>query len=207
MEKVDVDLEFQEIPNTFYKAELKVLPDASVNVILEAKFLIKNKRVIDYKEQTFSMRNNPIELLSTSAAQWKNNPDRKLAKATKSYSLTDAKQRAKLNQLISTLKAKNPPLGEFRGFQHNIRLKSKQPATENGFEIPYPLREQTKLQIERLLSGGVIRRSTSPFNASAFPVLKRNGKLRIVVNYRQLNGNTINETTNIPSMQKLLAGL
>ncbi len=50
----------------------------------------------------------------------------------------------------------------------------------------------------------IIKKSTSDFTSAAFPILKRNGEIRLVVDYRNLNLLTQKTNYPLPNMQDLL---
>lgn len=47
------------------------------------------------------------------------------------------------------------------------------------------MREPVKEELEKLISSGAIRKSRSPFSSPAFPIRKRNGQIRLVIDYRE----------------------
>jgi hypothetical protein len=47
--------------------------------------------------------------------------------------------------------------------------------------------DPVKKEIEKLESLNIIRKSTSTYASPAFPIFKKNGTIRIVVDYRGLN--------------------
>ena len=62
------------------------------------------------------------------------------------------------------------------------------------------------MHIEELLKLGAIRESRSPHRSTAFIVKTNNeiarGKLRMVINYKRLNDNIIDDAYNIPNKQE-----
>ena len=67
---------------------------------------------------------------------------------------------------------------------------------------PAELRE-LKAQLEELLSKGFIRPSISPWGASILFVKKKDGSLRLCIDYRQLNRVTIRNQYPLPRIDEL----
>ena len=91
---------------------------------------------------------------------------------------------------------------------HEIPLK---PGTEPKFQKIYPLNEQ-QLQalreyLDENLRKGYIRPSTSPAGYPILFVPKKNGKLRLCVDYRQLNDITIKNRYPLPLVTELQSRL
>jgi len=72
----------------------------------------------------------------------------------------------------------------------------------------YPLteleREELKKQLKELLDKGFIRKSTSPAGAPVLFVRKKDGTLRLVIDYRKLNEMTIRNLYLLPLISELL---
>ncbi|KAG0442502.1 Retrovirus-related Pol polyprotein from transposon gypsy [Dictyocoela muelleri] len=62
-------------------------------------------------------------------------------------------------------------------------------------------------EINNLVSLNIIRASKSPYSSPAFPIIKRNGKIRLVIDYRKLNKITIPDKYIFPKIQDLLSQL
>ncbi|KAL4579631.1 hypothetical protein LXL04_015785 [Taraxacum kok-saghyz] len=96
------------------------------------------------------------------------------------------------DKVVCELKIKNP--------EYIIRTKNIEPTNEyiNDF----------KLHISELLKLGVIRKSDSPQRSAAFIVRKHSEivreKSRMVINYKRLNDNTIDDSYNIPDKNVLI---
>ena len=57
--------------------------------------------------------------------------------------------------------------------------------------------------IQQLLACGTIRPSKSPFASSIVLVRKKNGKLRLCVNYRMLNDRTVKDSYALPRIEEV----
>ena len=75
------------------------------------------------------------------------------------------------------------------------------------FEKYYKEIKALEKYIKENLKKGFIRKSKSPADASIFFVLKKNGELRLVVDYRPLNEITIRDSYPLPLIQDMLEHL
>ena len=67
--------------------------------------------------------------------------------------------------------------------------------------------KELKAQLEELLSKGFIRPSTSPWGAPVLFVKKKDGSLRLCIDYRQLNRATIRNQYSLPRIDELFEKL
>src|SRR5947209_1928270 len=106
-----------------------------------------------------------------------------------------------LNLFGEKLAAQLPP---HRNFDHAIDL---QPGTEVPFGPIYPLsepqREVLREYLDRMIREGKIQSSKSPAGAPILFVPKKNGKLRMCIDYRGLNNVTIKNRYPLPLMDTL----
>ena len=98
-----------------------------------------------------------------------------------------------------------------REVDHKIEVK---PGTELPSRVPYRLSqkklEELKSQLDELLAKGYIRQSKSPYGAPVLFVDKKDGKLRLCVDYRALNKVTVKNSYPLSQIDDLfdqLAGL
>ena len=89
----------------------------------------------------------------------------------------------------------------------DIKLTSDQPVQKNYLSIPRPLYPEVKGYIEDLLNRGFIRKSTSPFSSSVVCVRKKDGGMRLCIDYRELNKKTVPDRHPIPRIQEALDSL
>jgi len=91
--------------------------------------------------------------------------------------------------------------------KHSITVYSSTPIWSPSYSIPLWYQEPFRLEIENLLELGVIELSVSKWSSSPIPVKKKNGGIRIVIDFRKLNSVTIREPLTMPSIDDILAHL
>ena len=133
---------------------------------------------------------------------------------TKPEVVTIANDDYRLNDLYNEFKDVFPQklsrLPASRGhLNHKIDLiDEKSPSSGYTKQFSTLEMEMLKKEIDNLLSMGYITLSNSPFGAPCFFVRKPHGDgFRLVVDWRNLNNNTIKDTTQLPNIADLLAQL
>ena len=92
-------------------------------------------------------------------------------------------------------------------FQHRIRLKdeSADPPRRKIYPLDAVESAALKEQLKELLDSGRIRHSASPYGAPIlFAKKKDSDKLRMCIDYRALNSNTIIDRYPLPRIDSLL---
>ena len=62
---------------------------------------------------------------------------------------------------------------------------------------------EVREHLENLLSTGIIRKSKSPWSSNIVPVRKKNGKLRLCVDYRMLNCRSTKDAYALPKIEEI----
>lgn len=88
-----------------------------------------------------------------------------------------------------------------------IRLKDDIPIQKAYASIPKPLYKEVKEYIQELLLKGWIVKSQSPYAAPIVCVRKKDGSLRLCIDYRLLNKKTVPDKHPLPRIQDLLDSL
>jgi hypothetical protein len=99
------------------------------------------------------------------------------------------------------------PLGRppDRGFEHTIELEEGgKPMITPPYRHPRRFKDEIEKAIKELLAMGHIIPSNSPFASSVFLVLKRDGTMRMCIDYRALNKKTIKNQYPIPRIDELM---
>lgn len=93
------------------------------------------------------------------------------------------------------------------GTEHSIKLVRDEVIAQKGFNFTVKILENTKKEIRDLLAKSIIRKSSSFYSGPAFSIFKKNGRIRLVVDYRRLNAITAMIEYPIPHIQDFLIQL
>jgi hypothetical protein len=92
-----------------------------------------------------------------------------------------------------------------RGFEHIIELEEgAKPVITTSYRHPKKYKDEIEKEIKELLDMGHIRPSSSPFASSVVLVKKKDGTMRMCIDYRALNKKTIKNRYPIPQIAELL---
>jgi hypothetical protein len=92
-----------------------------------------------------------------------------------------------------------------RGFEHTIELEAGAiPVITMPYRHPKRFKDEIEKAIKELLAMGHIKPNTSPFASSVVLVLKKDGTLRMCIDYRALNKKTIKNMYLIPRIDELM---
>ena len=96
--------------------------------------------------------------------------------------------------------------------KHEILLSDPKPVYVKQYRQPQNLKEEIKSQIEKLLDNGIIRPSFSPWSSPIWMVPKKAGpdgnkKWRLVIDFRKLNNQTIDDKYPLPNITNILDSL
>ena len=81
-----------------------------------------------------------------------------------------------------------PGLPPKRGFEHSIELEEgEKPVITIPYRHPHKFKEEIEKTIKELLEMGHIQPSYSPFASSVVLVKKKDGTMRMCIDYRSLN--------------------
>ena len=88
-----------------------------------------------------------------------------------------------------------------------LKLSDTTPVQKTYTSIPRPLYAEVKYYLEDLLNRGWITKSQSSYASPVVCVRKKDGGLRLCVNYRELNRETVPDRHPIPRIQETLDNL
>ena len=91
--------------------------------------------------------------------------------------------------------------------EHRIEFDDERPFKQRYRRIPPSMLDEVRDHIEQQLSAGIIRRSHSPFSSNVVLVRKKNGQLRICIDYRHLNSRTKKDNYALPRIDEILDSL
>lgn len=88
--------------------------------------------------------------------------------------------------------------------RHSIETLQTQPIRQYNNAIPYKWEAQIDEEVTNLLSRGVIREINSEWNSRIVPIKKKDGKLRMCIDFRSLNAVTIKTAFKIPLIDEII---
>ena len=95
-------------------------------------------------------------------------------------------------------------LGEVDLIEHKIQMQGHQPFHVPPRRLPYALREELECELSKLLSTECIEPSSSPYASGLVLVRKKDGSLRVCVDYRGINKDTVPDCFPIPWIDDLI---
>ena len=112
----------------------------------------------------------------------------------------------KENEILKTLIKKYPsvfssgddPPGVTPFYYHTIQVDSL-PKPKKPYPIPACFHDRVQKQIKEMVEHGTIRPSRSPIHSPLVPVVKKDGKIRLSVDFRNLNTHIINDSFPCPT--------
>ena len=90
-----------------------------------------------------------------------------------------------------------PYISFISSYSYNIPTKGS-PIRVPPRHVPAHYRSEVERQISQMLKQGIIAESSSPWMAPAVFVAKKSGELRICIDYRQLNKQTVRDAYPLP---------
>ena len=88
--------------------------------------------------------------------------------------------------------------------RHKIELYDDTPIRQQPRRFPKPVIDEVERQCEELLAMDVIEYSKSPYSSPIVPIRKKDGSLRLCIDYRKINEKTVPDRQPMPVMQECL---
>ncbi|KAG0437535.1 Retrovirus-related Pol polyprotein from transposon 17.6 [Dictyocoela muelleri] len=186
-------LSFPESSCARFNAEFLIMNNLPVDIIIGNTFLKENKATISLSEHTINLSGFTIQLSMRSGKQSKN-------KVLFHMNNDDIKK--KIIKIMD-----NEVIGKCISDSHQINLSDQPIIFKKQYPVPFALREKAKSNLKELVEKKIIRKSNSYFSSPAFFIRKKNGELRLVVDYTNLNKVTVKETFPCPNLQECLIDL
>ncbi|MGL4850739.1 MAG: reverse transcriptase domain-containing protein [Clostridium sp.] len=181
--------------NKLFSEEFHVLPSLPYSGVLGLNFLKKHQFQIDCANRKIFVTQSDKTVHST--------PDQQLEiKSDLIYPPS-----SKLQSFLRDFKRNNPTLGHIKTHEMTIPLVSSIPVHKKPYPVPIALLPKVHEEINRLLKLGVIRKNASTYSSPAFPIKKKNGDIRLVVDYRELNSKTVKLGYPFPNIQYSMINL
>ncbi|KAI3369517.1 hypothetical protein L3Q82_007728 [Scortum barcoo] len=105
------------------------------------------------------------------------------------------------------LDATDDDIGCIEKLKLSISLKDLDPVARTYLSVPKPLYKEMKDYLHNLIAQGWVKRSNSSYASPVVCVRKKDGSLRLCIDYRELNKKTHPDRQPIPRVQDILDGL
>lgn len=112
-----------------------------------------------------------------------------------------------LNEMPEVFAQHDLDFGRTQKVKHSIKLKDETPCKQRARPIHPQDLGAVRKHLQELLSSGVIRESESPFSSPIVVVRKKNGDVRLCIDYRKLNLQTIKDAYALPNLEETFAAL
>ncbi|XP_057246749.1 uncharacterized protein LOC130589496 [Beta vulgaris subsp. vulgaris] len=216
--------EYRDVPismlGTNLPADLKEFSMVEFDVILGMDWLFKYRAEIHYRDQKVTLRSLCGKRISYSGVVLKNGV--KIVSALKMQKLRqkgeqvflcmfkDLTQEVKLQDIPVVREYPNVFPDELPGIPPERELEVSidlTPGTAPLSKAPYRMApaelQELKTQLQELIDKGFIRPSVSPWGAPVLFVKKKDGSMRLCIDYRELNKVTIKNRYPLPRIEDL----
>ncbi|KAG0422521.1 Retrovirus-related Pol polyprotein from transposon opus, partial [Dictyocoela muelleri] len=171
------------------------------NPILGMRFLEENNAVINIKDKFIVIDGIEHEFATKANETFEENS---IYEKSKVYKINEENE---LEALVTESKKSNKKIGEVSIACHKIPLIKEFNATPKEYPVPLNLKEKVEEHLKTLISERIIEEGYSDYISPAFVLIKKNGKIRLVVDYRYLNSITKKTNHFIPQINEMLATL
>ena len=112
-----------------------------------------------------------------------------------------------LHENRAVFAASEMDLGFCTVIPHEINTSDQNPIRLPYRRVPPSYFPEMKQLLQEMLEKGIIRRSCSPYASPVVPVRKKDGTMRICIDYRQLNSRTMRDSFPLPRIDETLEAL
>ena len=126
------------------------------------------------------------------------------------YGNLNPREKSQLTNILQNYDSKvnTTPINKSKiPYEHEINLTDNVPVVSQPRVVPQSKKKDIYDQIDRMLNDGIIQPSDSPYSSALVPVMKKDGSVRMCVDYRNLNSKIIPKSYPIPRQEDLFADL
>lgn len=112
-----------------------------------------------------------------------------------------------LKQYKSVFSMGDADVGQANVTEHKIKLYDSSPIYQRPRRFPQPITEEIERQCHELNALDIIEPSMSPWSSPVVPIRKKDGTVRLCIDYRKLNKVTIPDKFPVPNLSDSIFGL
>ena len=115
------------------------------------------------------------------------------------------KQQVAMDKVLASFpEVLQPVPGRTELVELEIHTEGHSPVANHPYRIAPRWRDEVKSQIDQLLQLGIIQPSTSPWSSSVVTVKKKDGGIRICIDFRAVNAITVPDPYQMPLIEEIL---
>lgn len=186
------------------------------NAIIGQDILHKLKIKVDFQKDSIEISNKriyfniyPFDIYNICALEPNQYPISNLIKQSELHKEGNSKILGLLKRYKKLFYKEGDDLTFTHEIKHEIVTKTDRPIYTKTYRYPKIHEQEIERQIDDMLRQGIITESSSPYNSPLWIVPKKEDnsgikKWRIVIDYRNLNDNTIADKYPIPNIESIL---
>ncbi len=171
------------IPGKSVIADIHALQKVMSHNVVKSDCSVSNVRAEPTKELCFDFGDSSLP------GEWKKRITQKLRAMPEVFALHDM------------------DVGQTSKVKHTIKLHDETPFKHKARPIHPNDLEAVRRHLEELLDAGIIRESESSFSSPIVVVRKKNGDIRLCIDYRKLNTQTIKDAYALPNLEETFSAL
>ncbi len=162
-----------------------VLPGRTVVGTVQTIMTVLPAQIVEKNAAPVSVNHTSVNTPSNASEQW--DPPVDL-----SHLSEDRRQivRQMLREECHSFSRSDNDIGCIEGLQMTISIKDPEPVKRTYMSVPRPLYQEMKGYLHDLIAQGWVRKSNSSFSSPIVCVRKKDGTLRLCIDYRDLNRKT-----------------
>ena len=180
-----IDFHFLNMPDVTLKTEFMILNKMPIECNIGLNFSHANKHVVDFEKQTIKLNNYTLSY----AQEHSKDTDREISNLIHSKNITII-EKNRIAELIFEKKQVAPDIGCIPEIEHKISLLNETPIISKEYPLPIGLRETVRAELKKMTYNKIIRIIKLEYSSSAFPIKKKDGSIRMLVDYLKLNSIT-----------------
>lgn len=199
---VNVELHGRKIPTTFI-----VLPEADNNTLLGIDFIVAAKLILKPSEKRYCFADSPDDQFEMAFENSKDQVELNEISFLRENEgvMLSSEERVRLDQVLDEHREIfEKKMGTTPYAEHRIETGDHAPIAMPPYQMTVTKKEILKKEIDQLLDEDAIEECESPWAAPVVLVPKKDGTMRLCVDYRRLNSITKTDTYPLPRMDDLL---
>ena len=112
-----------------------------------------------------------------------------------------------LNEYKTIFSRSSTDVGLIQGYKHKIETNNHKPICLNPRKVPIHVQSKVDALVDDLENKGIVKKTVSSWNSPIVVVPKKNGDIRLCIDYRHLNSITERPIYHIPDAKELYDSL